>query len=469
MSVISEINSRAAEIVESDIENWIVPKLIGHFSKKIRYLASYSYEVHDELARNAFTEQAKEKLKEACVCYFIKYKHWEKRDNVEPYLVTTLNRLSNNIYYQNNMAQKTTTPVCPGCKASGRKEFLHPQDGMLKCSSCFEEYERTQSKQAKAFALHSKKGVRCPDCYGFIPLSEKSQFGISCPYEDCFFFGKIENLSSMIHPVGIGSRGLASLDAEITGSKGDSTATLKDFIAEDDIPADVHVYVRERTDKELNILKSVISDQMAQIKRNNNDYTKIKKTLMYQAYLEMLEAYPEDMIAYLVHEKKSAEFPIQARIFQRFAKLVRNYLPFSLIKKDKTIDIVDVLDPELGLFEGISEYEAVVNDKNVVPNMTKEVYVGGREYKNYGSCFIGELIDIQNESGLSLVGEVTEYSFAAIQMSNKVEPGTKVKVKHYRILPHYEINSLVFLQRIRKAIVEKVHLRLNKKKREKRA
>ena len=50
-------------------------------------------------------------------------------------------------------------------------------------------------------------------------------------------------------------------------------------------------------------------------------------------------------------------------------------------------------------------------------------------------------------------------------MDKSVEPGTPVIVKHFRILPHYEMHSLVYLQRVRRAIVDSVYFRLNKKKR----
>ena len=53
------------------------------------------------------------------------------------------------------------------------------------------------------------------------------------------------------------------------------------------------------------------------------------------------------MIGYLVHRKQKTDFPIQARIFQTYAQLVEDYMPFTITKGGVDIDIVDVTSPDL--------------------------------------------------------------------------------------------------------------------------
>ena len=180
----------------------------------------------------------------------------------------------------------------------------------------------------------------------------------------------------------------------------------------------------------------------------------------------MLENHPIEMVRYLVHRYQRSDFPIQARIFQIYYKLVENSLPFTIEKRGKEIDIIDLTSPDLALFDGISEFETEVEKNNIIPNKTKEEYIGGRNYKNYGPCFLGKIIDIIDlESEKSIKNEMLEYGFLQIKMRNVVKVGTPVKVIHYRILSHYEIGSLVFLQHTRKNIVDSVYFRLHGKKR----
>lgn len=142
-------------------------------------------------------------------------------------------------------------------------------------------------------------------------------------------------------------------------------------------------------------------------------------------------------------------------------------MPFTITKRGEEIDIIDLTSPDLALFNGISEFDAEVRRNYTIPNKTKEEYIGGRSYKNYGPCFFGKIIDVVNlDTGESLKDRIVEYSFSQIKMDDDaVMVGTPVHVTHYRILSHYEMDSLVFLQRTRRDIVDSVHFRLNNEKR----
>jgi len=50
-------------------------------------------------------------------------------------------------------------------------------------------------------------------------------------------------------------------------------------------------------------------------------------------------------------------------------------------------------------------------------------------------------------------------------MEKTIEKNIPVTVSHFRIPSHYELGSLVYLQRIRRQIVDSVYFRLNNKKR----
>ena len=181
----------------------------------------------------------------------------------------------------------------------------------------------------------------------------------------------------------------------------------------------------------------------------------------------MLDKYPAEMFSYLVHLKQQPDIPLHSKIFQEYVSLVENHMPFSIIRKNEKISICSLLDKNLRLFEGISKYSAVVRPDGSIPNLTEEKYIGGRNFKDYGRCFIGKVIDIvEKDTNKSLKGAVASYSFSKIDTS--IPASTHVDVTHFRILPHYEIGSLVILQKVRSNIIDKVYFKIHGKKRPKR-
>ena len=120
-------------------------------------------------------------------------------------------------------------------------------------------------------------------------------------------------------------------------------------------------------------------------------------------------------------------------------------------------EVYSLLDPCLNLFLGTSEYSSYVRESGLVSNNTYEIFVGA---KCNGPCFIGFLCDITDENGKSLLSEVEYYTFSNIKMKSTVPQNTSVRVIHFRIPPHYEMYSLVNLQRSRKCIVTSIRKRL---------
>jgi uncharacterized protein YaaR (DUF327 family) len=489
MDILEKINSQIEAITEVDIESWLIDGIIELYKPRIIFWAKKvenNFENLPDLAIKAFTEEIKTRLIASANTFIIKKQHWKNtKYSLNTYLLSTIKNFAKEKQWLNECAAKSSVLICPACKLSNNKSFLFPENGSWRCSVCSESRdqilktlksdnqldEKTKSRmQARyrlynVFSLHSRKGFKCPDCNGFIPESSVGKYGATCPYENCSFSGNVK-LEIARHPASITTKKNLSLLATTYNLLGTSKMSIQDRISDNSQMADTSLLVNDSYNKEYKILQDVISNQIDSINRLGTENTRIKKLLMYKAYKNMIEQYPEEMMAYLVHLKNNHDFPIQSKIFQEYVCLIENYLPFSINKNGKNIDICSLTDPNLALFLGRSEYKAIIDNSFVIPNNTTEVYVGKRKFKNYGPCFIGRLIDVIDETtNLSILGHVKEYNFVQINLDNLIKPNTPVIVSHFRIPSHYEMGSLVFLQRIRRQIVDSVYFHLNNKKR----
>jgi hypothetical protein len=185
---------------------------------------------------------------------------------------------------------------------------------------------------------------------------------------------------------------------------------------------------------------------------------------MYQAFKNTIEKYPDEMISYLVLLNRNVR--MQHKIFQEFVRLLEEKIPFSFKKNGKHYEVSSLLDENLCIFDGISEFKATVDEKFEIPNLTEELYVGSRKGSYCRSYYIGKVMEIIDiDSGIDITGSIKEYSFFKISMQDNIKPGTNVRVKHLRIPPHYQMGGMVYLNRIRRAIVDKVYFMINGKKR----
>jgi hypothetical protein len=183
--------------------------------------------------------------------------------------------------------------------------------------------------------------------------------------------------------------------------------------------------------------------------------------LTYQAFANLLKKYPEQMVDYLLNESRSGGF--QHKVFQEYIRLLEEALPFSFKKNKKLHKVETLLDDNLNLFDGISVFEGIVSEKLVIKNETREFYIGGRESKVSKPYYIGKLLGVIDKKDSSvLMDHVKEYSFSLIKMKD-IEPGTEVIVTHLRVPPHYQMKGMVYVNRIRKKIVDRTHAVMNKK------
>lgn len=487
--IFKQINEVASFLSKEDLNKWVVPKLMEHYFYKLNYLAVKTYGTNgvcNPVAKKAFIENAKEEIHKAVETFIFKSEHWKTGRDLNTYLLTCLNRLSDRLVSDKDSIKKINVPICPGCKFLDRREYM-VQDGQFwRCQNCTSDYERIRSEVAlakenddfslvmklesrsnmfRAFAKHSRKGYRCGDCTRFIPESFNGENGISCPYPDCMFFGDVSKLELMAHPVGLSNRIDLSLQTKIESDSNEKE--IQDLFIAPNVNADSHIEMKQSFDIEYKVLNEVIEEQLKAVKRTNHAGTMLQKVLMYEAYNNMVKSFPEDMVSYLVHRKQASDFPIQSKIFQEYVSLMQDSLPYSIVKENSTHEVVSLLDPKISLFEGVSKFDAQVKSDGTIPNNTKETYTGGRKFKEYGPCFIGMVRDIKDKStGQSLKDKIKEYSFVKIKMDDEVKSGTQVEVVHYRIPSHYEMGSLVYLQRIRKKIVDKVYFKMYGTKRE---
>lgn len=485
-NILHVINTTAKNIKEEDLDIYIIPELMEYYNKKINSLAFRAYGTNNSVSLAAFKERSKEILRSGLCTFLFKSEHWKQGRDINSYLLTCLNFLADKLRYDSVNIKRVNIPICPGCKYLGVKEYINYEGKLLRCNNCTKELERLcfeiknisnindkqiieqQIQIHKSFSLHSKKGLKCNDCKHFIPISYSYITNISCPYPDCVFFGKVNDLKSMTHPVALGLQNNFSLDIACRkDSENNNTKTWKDTLVSKEVNADVQIASSEKFNSELELTKNIIETQKSRVKNNGLSATCIQKTLMYQAYLNILLKFPEEMVSYLVHLKQNPEFPIQFQIFQEYVSLIRDALPLTIVKAGNTININSLLDPNLKLFAGTSKFEAIVQLDKSIPNNTIETYIGGRKAKCYGQCFLGMITDIINKStGESIIHNMEQYSFVKIKMDESIVPGTLVEVTHFRLIPHYEMGNLIYLQRIRRKIVDSIYFKLNGKQRE---
>lgn len=473
---LDKINSSQI-FTEQDIVDWILPSAIKQFEPKYSSLARFAYGYSDSnVPKKAYAELASKVLEKAIFTFIFKYQYHLLNRDIEPYLLKCLNRLAENIKRDDECKKTISVPLCPACKYLNNREFLSYDGKRLRCTACTnailgledrlesatgveKEQIRSEICLRSAFVTHSRRGYKCPDCVRFIPYSLTSSSKVVCPYPSCSWFGIMSELEPMAHPIGVTSASHLSLNDKIFDSKSER----QDLIKSNEATIEDHLSIQQAFKTEYDTIYSVIERQKKSLELEPAHRT-FKKRIMYDAFLSVLKSSPEDMVPYIARQSHSREMPIQSRIFQEFLDLMVDELPVQVVYEGKMCDVYALQDPRLDLFTGYSEFDAYVKPDGTIPNLTQEVYIGNRKGNDRGPCFIGKLLDIiSNDTHESLLPGVEYYTFS--QIKTNLPPGLFVKVKHFRIPSHYEMNGLVYLQRIRRKIVDSVYQRLNGKKR----
>lgn len=402
------------------------------------------YGQSSKLSILAFQEIISAELKKACYS-FVNNSHDPKY--IDSYLFSCIRRTIKNL----NNEDKSSVYVCPACKYLNRIEILEVKGKKLSCNICRNAVVSARSQAEETlfttFYEHGRKGYRCPDCDNFIP--ERGADMVRCPFPNCFFVGEAEALKSMRHPSIKVNLEIPSLNnQEVNSNRSPDT----EIVVQDDFRG------------YLKVLNDVIDSQINLIHYKSNESTIKNKLCMYQAFKNIIDKYPEEMISYLIFLNRNVR--MQHKIFQEFVKLLEDSLPFSFKKNGKMYEVKTLTDENLCIFDGLSEFTATVDEKHEIPNETQELYVGGRKGSYCRSFYIGKVLDIIDiDSKESILGKMKEYTFFKIIMADDVEPQRKVMVKHLRIPPHYQMGGMVYLNRIRRNIVDKAYYVINGKKR----
>ncbi len=327
---------------------------------------------------------------------------------------------------------KQTCFICPGCKFLGEESILKFTK-VFTCKSCSAVRDGADIKEKrlrKLFAVHYKRGYKCEGCKRFLP-NPLCGTAISCPYYDCCFVGQVTNLKSMGHPT-------SKIDVSI-----------ESLLKRDTI---------QNEDGNLGLLLATIEEELNRVHYVSYTATIIHKVSVCQAFANVTKRLPQEMVSYLVLGKKNSS--LQSKLFQEYISILESKLPFTYKRGTEVIKVDSLLDENLSLFDGISSFDAVVNSKREVKNLTKEFYIGGRTGFHSKPFYIGKILDVTStESGASLLNDIKEYSFLRILMG-KTPPGTKVTVSHLRVPPHYQMGGMAHLNRIRKNIVDSINKKI---------
>lgn len=430
----------------------LVSSFIKEYESGIATLHKIHYKTNDNLSLRAMIAGVENDLKTGCVSFINKSSPMDELGSYLFYIVNEFCKKNANI-----ASKKKTQYLCPGCLYFGKNTIINYSQ-LFKCYECDKELKSTSDAKKillfHTFYRHNKAGYHCKDCDRFIPHPLDNSKTVSCPYFDCYFVGESDVLKKMHHP----TANIDKLDLDVAIVN--QNTSIKDNLISDDIGALSKLELKDELCEKMNTLKDVIESQSNSILYNSSDFTVKHKLFTYQAISNLIDLYPEDMVEYLLNNSRSGGF--QHKIFQEYVGLLEAAIPFFIKKNGKLHKIDSLLDDNLCIFDGISTFEALVNENFEVKNNTQEFYIGGRKASYAKPFYIGKLLSVINKKNRhSLINNVVEYSFSKIKLKD-IKVGTKVEVTHLRIPPHYQMGGMVYVNRIRKKIVDRALVILNR-------
>jgi hypothetical protein len=439
-----------------DIDSLIDSFIMNHHAGIVTMHRIYFHN-DNAISIRALIAELTDQLRTGCVTFFNKHGNEADPKELDAYLFYIVNAFCKQ--KATPLVKKKTEYLCPGCLFLGKDNLITFED-IFKCDDCESELRSTKDPKRilffKTFFKHYKNGYHCQDCQRFIPHPLDNASVVSCPYFDCCFVGPWSSLKRMHHPTSQNNPEKLILDRPLK----DSNQSLIDTISSGTESALSILEIQENLQQNLSILKEVIESQSNNVPYSGSEITAKHKILVYQAFSNLLGRYPEEMVDYLLNNSRSGGF--QHKIFQEYILLLEKALPYSFKKNNKMYRINSLLDENLCLFDGISVFDEIVSDKLEIKNKTQEFYIGGRKASYTKPYYIGKLLNVADKiNKTSLLSQVVEYSFSKIKMKDIV-PGTEVTVTHLRVPPHYQMGGMVYINRIRKKIIDRAHILLNK-------
>jgi hypothetical protein len=406
----------------------------------------------DKLSLKAFSVELMDELRTGCVTFL--NNNSSSIEELNSYLFYIVNAFAKK-RAKVPQAKNKTRYLCPGCLFLGGDILVEFINQIFKCEVCADELKRATDPKnilfLQTFSRHNKQGYRCKDCNRFIPHPLDQSTVVSCPYFDCCFIGPWSELKRMHHPSTQSNP--ENLILDVVKENGIS---LHDTLSDDRIDILSQLEIEEELDSKVNLLRNIIDIQYNGVPYNSSDFTAKHKMLCYKAFNNILNSYPLEMVNYLLNSSRSGGF--QHKIFQEYIRLLEASLPFFFKKNNKLHKVVSLLDENLNIFEGVSIFNAIVTDKNTIKNGTSEFYIGGRKAKIVKPYYIGKVLNIiDNKTKKSLLSHIKEYSFSLIKVCD-IAPGTEVTVSHLRVPPHYQMGGMVYVNRVRKKIIDRARI-----------
>lgn len=428
----------------------LVNKFLQERQQGINSLHRIYYKNNNEVSLKSLQEELKEELKTGCSTFLNKNFPLEEINDYLFYIVNDYCKKNSRINFKSKNEY-----ICPGCLFLGKDNIIYFND-IFKCSECEIGFKNILDPKQKyffeAFYRHNKKGYHCPECKKFIPHPLNNSEIVSCPYFNCLFVGSINDMDMMHHP---------SFKYNPERLILDKSTFIKDNISSQELDVYSKIELADDLQNKIKIINDVIETQYNNIPYSSSELTAYHKQFSYQAFSILLKKYPEDMVNYLL-QLNNHHMGFQHKLFQEYINLLEASFPIFIMKNKKNYKIDSLLDEHLCLFDGISVFETIVDEKIRIKNKTKEFYIGGRKASLTKPFYIGKLLNvIESKTKVSLMHLVKEYSFSQINMIG-VNPGTPVIITHLRIPPHHQMGGMVYINRIRKKIIDKSLMMINK-------
>jgi hypothetical protein len=426
----------------------LIQQFIEEREQSIATLHRIYFKSGNQLSLRALKEELLEELRTGCVTFLNKEAPMEE---LEAYLFYIVNAYCKKV--AKPFVKQKIEYICPGCVFLSKEYSVLSLNKVFKCDECQSELKLTSDPKKVhffgVFAQHNKQGYRCTDCERFIPHPLDNSSTVSCPYFDCFFAGSVAGLNKMHHPTSKSNPEKLILDVSRDGG-----ISMKDSLQSQDVDVQTQLEVAEDLQDKLGLLQEIIETQSNNVPYSSSDATVRHKQFVYQAFSNLLEEFPVDMVGYLTATSDS-HMGFQHKIFQEYIRLLEESFPFFVTKNRKLHKIDSLLDNTLCLFDGISNFDAVITDKLSIKNGTTDFYIGGRKAAYAKPYYIGKLLNvIHKETKAPLMHLVKDYSFSRIRMQD-IKSGTPVAVTHLRVPPHYQMGGMAYVNRIRKKIVER--------------
>jgi hypothetical protein len=436
----------------------------------IREISATSSGSNEDLSlpRKAFAIQVEGYAKDSLNTYLFKTKKWQNKVPVIPFMMKAVHFCITRDINHACAVNKINLFVCPACKEHYIREPLVELSEGLFCKCC-DDYINSYNKEpsgslfyqrlilAKKFVKHSKRGVRCPRCARFVPVSLKSNGMLLCPYPGCGV--NCTQAYGYVHPKALFPAETVSFSInnkeQVSKEAVRSHIELVDIISDQGCfsSTDSCVEQLEIIQSTLSSLKEIISNQKVVQARSS-----INKIIMYDAILSTVEKYPVEMIGFLIKKNPVSDMPIYATIFQEFSKQMLELLPITKNRNGRTITIEDPLDRNLHLFTGVKSFVGEVDKglclrKPTVLWKDRTRAVETERTKSGLCCFMAKIKHIFDENGNDLMPYINFYSFVNVQFKdagNKafIYEGKKVLVEYYAIPAHYSMKSMAHLRRI---------------------